>query len=369
MCGEIVNDGFWNNRRVLITGHTGFKGAWLAIWLGALGARVNGIALPPSTSPSMFDLTRPNLDEAIIGDIRNLALVSEVVQRIRPELIIHLAAQALVHPSYADPIETFSTNVMGTANLLEVARHLSGTAVLIVTSDKVYENTEDGRPFEEDDRLGGHDPYSTSKACAELVTTSYRRSFYTQTGVSALASARAGNVIGGGDWSRFRLVPDVIRARDNGTLVQLRQPHSIRPWQHVLDPLHGYLLQARMLLDAPERAVPALNFAPYIENCRPARELVESLAARFGGRPQWTTDSQTHPREAGLLRLSAAKAEALLGWSPRLDFAQATAWVADWYEAFWSGKDMRAVTLAQIANYEKLVCPPAVIDRASINQS
>ncbi len=347
---------FWKNRRVLVTGHTGFKGAWLALWLQRLGAKVTGFALPPSTTPSLFQLLRLSLDDEIIGDLRDQALVADALRQFEPQIIFHLAAQALVQPSYADPVGTFATNVMGLAHLLEPARKLNSLeAVLVVTTDKVYENREDGRPFTEEDRLGGRDPYSSSKACAELVASSYRASFFAGTDRPALATARAGNVVGGGDWSAFRLVADVVRAYEAGEQVVLRQPRSVRPWQHVVEPLHGYLLHTQALVERGGAAPEALNFAPDPESSRTVAEVVEALSTAFGGRPGWALAAQEYAHEAKLLTLSAAKAQATLGWQPRLDFATTMRWTADWYHGLWAGKDARQLTLAQLAAYAQLL--------------
>ena len=347
---------------MLVTGHTGFKGAWLALWLQSLGARVTGFALAPETSPSLFELLRLAVDDEIIGDLRDAALVAAALRRFDPQIVIHMAAQALVQPSYVNPVGTFATNVLGLAHLLEAARYLGSLqAVLVVTTDKVYENREDGRPFGEGDRLGGRDPYSSSKACAELVASCFRDSFFDAEGAAAVATARAGNVVGGGDWSAFRLVPDVVRACERSEPVILRQPHAVRPWQHVLEPLYGYLLYAQALVERGATVAGTLNFAPAPGSSRTVAEVVEALSAAFGGRPGWTPSSLQYPHEAKLLALSPAKAEAVLGWRPQLDFATTMAWTAEWFKGFWRGDDVRALVLAQIEAYaERLAEPPQV---------
>jgi CDP-glucose 4,6-dehydratase len=362
-----IDASFWRDRRVLLTGHTGFKGAWLTIWLTGLGARVTGLSLPPHTDPSLFALcvqARSDGDRGdgrctdVLGDIADAALVARVLAECAPEIVIHMAAQALVRPSYADPLGTYATNVMGTANLLQAVRAVpSVRAVIVVTSDKVYENAGDGRPFTEDDRLGGHDPYSSSKACAEIVTHSFRRCFFD--GDCRLASARAGNVIGGGDWSPFRVVRDIVEAFDGGQQVALRYPRSVRPWQHVLDPLAGYLMLAQAMVADPQSAPAALNFAPEPDSFRSVSALVEAFTARWGGRPGWRLDVGDHPHEASLLTLDASRARAVLGWRPLLPFDDAVAWTADWYRAFRNGDDVGALTRRQIDEFSERLDHPA----------
>ena len=338
---------FWRDRRVFVTGHTGFKGAWLVMWLTGLGARVTGLALPPHTDPSLFALCAEGRCSDRYGDIADQPLVARALTDCEPEIVIHMAAQALVRASYADPLGTYATNVMGTANLLQAVRSVpSVRAAIVVTSDKVYENDGAGRPFTEDDRLGGHDPYSSSKACAELVTRSFRQCFFD--GECRLAAARAGNVIGGGDWSPFRVLHDIVEAFEAGKPVALRYPQAVRPWQHVLDPLAGYLLLAQAMVADPARAPAALNFGPDAECFRSVSELVEALTVRWGGRPGWRPDPDRHPHEASLLTLDATRARAMLGWRPLLSFDDAVTWTADWYRAFWNGDDIGAVTRRQI---------------------
>lgn len=348
---------FWRERRVFLTGHTGFKGAWLVLWLTGLGARITGLSLPPHTDPSLFDLCARGRCADLYGDIADPALVARALAQCEPEIVIHMAAQALVRPSYADPLATYATNVMGTANVLQAVRAVpSVRAVIVVTSDKVYENDGAGRPFSEDDRLGGHDPYSNSKACAELVTSSFRRSFFG--GACRIATARAGNVIGGGDWSPFRVVHDIVGAFEAEKPVALRYPQAVRPWQHVLDPLAGYLMLAQAMVTDPNKAPAALNFAPDPESFRSVAELVQAFTTRWNGRPGWRLDTDEHPHEASLLTLDATRARAILGWRPLLSFDDAVTWTADWYRAFWRGDDIGAVTRRQIELFSERLHHP-----------
>jgi CDP-glucose 4,6-dehydratase len=335
---------------VLITGHTGFKGAWLTLWLTELGAQVTGFSLPPHTEPNLFDLCARGRANDLFGDITDDALVARVLALAEPEIVIHMAAQALVRPSYLDPLGTYATNVMGTANVLQAVRAVPNVrAAIVVTSDKVYQNDGSGRRFAEDDRLGGRDPYSSSKACAELVVHAFRECFFAN--ACPIVSARAGNVIGGGDWSPFRVVPAIVEAVAAERPVELRYPRAVRPWQHVLDPLAGYLMLAKAMVMEPFTEPAALNFGPDADSLRPVSELVDALAACWGGQPTWRPDSGEHPYEAELLALDATRARQLLGWRPLLLFDDAVRWTADWYNAFWSGKDMGAVTWRQIALY------------------
>jgi CDP-glucose 4,6-dehydratase len=343
---------FWQGRRVFLTGHTGFKGAWMSLWLRLLGAKVTGYALKAHTTPNLFDLTGGDAP-SVIADIRDAAKVREALTAADPQIVIHMAAQALVRASYRDPIETFGTNVLGTAMLLQALRDLKHLqCVLIVTSDKVYENRGEGRPFVESDRLGGHDPYSNSKACAELVTASFRDSFY-QEG-PPIASVRAGNVIGGGDWSQDRLIPDCVRALNAGEPVALRYPDAVRPWQHVLEPLSGYLTLAQALVQTPAAAPRAVNFGPDASSFCRVHEVVDAFSARFSGKPGWRRDLGVHPGEAAMLTLSSALAQSSLGWRARLDVHESLAWTADWYLAYAAGENMVKYSQAQIARYESL---------------
>jgi CDP-glucose 4,6-dehydratase len=343
-----VNRDAWRKRRVLVTGHTGFKGAWLALWLEALGADVAGLSLYPPTTPSLHALLGATVQPV---DIRDRAAVEERVRSVGPEVVFHLAAQSLVRPAFADPVGTYEVNVVGTAHVLEAARHAhSVEAVVVVTSDKVYAPHPDGRPHDEDSPLGGVEPYSSSKAGAELVAAAYRYSYLN----GRVATARAGNVIGGGDWAVDRLVPDVLRALERSEPVALRHPEAVRPWQHVLDPLHGYLLLAERLVDAPAKAPAALNFGPDPDESCSVASLVERLSAGFGGRPGWRRDedAQIVP-ETVELRLDASRARAELGWAPALGLDDALQWTVDWYRSHGEGADVRALTFGQIAAYEE----------------
>jgi CDP-glucose 4,6-dehydratase len=350
---------FWRDRRVLLTGHTGFKGAWMSLWLEALGADVTGYSLPPATEPNLWNIVgaptraRGRL-RSVLADVRDSQRLAEAVLQADPQIVIHMAAQALVRESYRDPLGTYGTNVMGTVALLQACRTLPHLeCVLIVTSDKVYENHGEGRAFGENDRLGGHDPYSNSKACAELVTSSFRDSFFADG--PPIATARAGNVIGGGDWSEDRLIPDCVRALKSGQSVNLRYPDAIRPWQHVLEPLSGYLALAEDLVKAPQRAPRAVNFGPDPASFCTVHEVVDAFGARFAGKPGWVRDPGPQPAEAQALTLSSALAEQALGWHPRLDIRESLSWTADWYLAHSAGENMLAFSEAQIVRYRELM--------------
>jgi CDP-glucose 4,6-dehydratase len=344
-----VSKEFWRGRRVLITGHTGFKGGWLWMWLRGMGAHLTGYALAPPSSPNLWELMDTG-GTSIIGDVRDADRVRDAVHRADPQVVFHLAAQALVRESYRDPLGTFATNVLGTGSLLQACRELDALGCIVVaTSDKVYQNDGTGRPFREEDRLGGHDPYSNSKACTELLTGSFRDSFFRDG--PPIATARAGNVIGGGDWSADRLIPDCVRALQAGTAVTLRYPAAVRPWQHVLEPLGGYLQLAEALMHAPDSAPRAVNFGPDAASFRTVREVVEAFSTRFGGKPAWRQDPGKHPVEASALTLSSALAERTLGWRPRLQVGEALAWTADWYRAFGAQENMVSFSNTQIARY------------------
>ena len=344
---------FWSGRRVLLTGHTGFKGSWLAAWLARLGARVHGLSLAPETTPSLHALlgAAPALGETI-GDIRDPATCAAAMAAASPEIVLHLAAQALVRRSYREPAATYATNAMGTLNLLEAARGRPGLrAILVATTDKVYRNDGARRAFREEDPLGGHDPYSASKAAAEIVVESHAASFLSRDGVR-VATARAGNVIGGGDWSEDRIVPDLLRALDAGRPVELRYPGAVRPWQHVLEPLAGYLAHAQALAAGDDPVPAALNFGPDPGAFLTVRDLVERVSARFGGRPGWIAQPGDHPAEAAYLTLDSARAAATLGWRPRLGADAAIGWTADWHAALAAGARARDLVLADIERYE-----------------
>ena len=346
---------FWRGRRVLITGVTGFKGGWLALWLRELGAVVTGCSLPPPTVPSLFEAANVGgLVEWINVDVRDGARLRQSVAARRPEIVFHLAAQPLVRASYELPVETFETNVMGTVNLLDALRSQESVrAVVIVTTDKCYENREWLWPYREEDALGGHDPYSSSKACAEIATSAYYRSFYKARHVG-VATARAGNVIGGGDWARDRLVPDIVAALAAKESAVVRNPTSVRPWQHVLEPLCGYLRLAEHLEADGDGFSGSWNFGPGSDSARPVSDLVESLCSAWGEGARWHSAQTPQSHEATLLALDASKARARLDWRPRIGLDDALAWTVEWYKAFGSGADMREHSLRQIRRYEEL---------------
>ncbi|HEY6863575.1 MAG TPA: CDP-glucose 4,6-dehydratase [Burkholderiales bacterium] len=348
----MTNRDFWAGKRVFLTGHTGFKGSWLALWLHALGADVAGYALAPPTEPSLWDrlglATRVRDERA---DVRDLDRLMRALAGFRPEVVFHLAAQSLVRPSYADPVATYATNVLGTVHVLEAARRTDSVrVVVVVTSDKCYENREQDRGYTEEDAMGGHDPYSSSKGCAELVTAAYRRSFFGKGAV--VTSARAGNVIGGGDWAADRLVPDLVRAARSGLEARIRNPNATRPWQHVLDPLHGYLILAERAWGDPALAG-GWNFGPDERDAVPVGRIADEFASRWGAGAAWAADGGEHPHEARYLKLDCAKARSRLGWAPRLPRAAALDWTVEWYRADAAGADVRALSLEQIRRYEE----------------
>jgi CDP-glucose 4,6-dehydratase len=339
----------WNGRRVLLTGHTGFKGAWLALCLHRLGARVTGLSDRVPTDPSLFDLARVGeLVDDRRADVRDFTAVLAAVEETRPEVVIHMAAQPFVRRSYREPRETYATNVMGTVNVLEAVRMAGGVRVaVVVTSDKCYDNREHGRPFTEDDPMGGKDPYSNSKGCAELVTGAYRESFLARAPEPvAVASARAGNVIGGGDWGEDRLIPDIMRAALAGTAIPIRNPAAVRPWQHVLNPLAGYLRLVETLWTDPSLAG-GWNFGPALDDVKPVSRLADRLTELWPAPLRWELDAGPHPPEAGFLALDSAKARERLGWEPVWDIEEALRRIVEWYVALEAGEDMRDVTLAQ----------------------
>jgi CDP-glucose 4,6-dehydratase len=348
----LVSADSWKGRKVLVTGHTGFKGGWLALWLNKLGADVTGFALPAPTEPSFFEQTRlAELVHHVEGDVRSLAAVEAVIRETRPEMVFHLAAQPLVRYSYEAPVETFATNVMGTVHLLEACRKAGCVrGVVCVTSDKCYENREWLWPYRESDPMGGHDPYSSSKGAAELVISAYRRSFF-RAG-ARIASMRAGNVIGGGDWATDRLVPDVIRALLAGQPPQIRNPESIRPWQHVLEALSGYLLIGQGLLEGRDTFASAWNFGPSDDDTQAVGWVVEQMLAAWPENIRWEQPGGIEPHEAVLLKLDSSKARTELGWRPRLRLKEALGKVVDWHTAVAAGEDAREVSLRQLEQYE-----------------
>jgi CDP-glucose 4,6-dehydratase len=353
---DVVDAQFWQGKHVLVTGHTGFKGAWLCLWLQQLGAKLTGFA-QPHKEPSLFEDANVTAGmRSITGDIRNFAELRDALDSTGPQIVFHLAAQSLVRRSYLDPVETYATNVLGTVHLLEALRRTGGVRAMVnITSDKCYENQGWAWGYREDDRLGGHDPYSASKAAAEIVTSSYRASFFSGgehacEGV-ALASARAGNVIGGGDWADDRLIPDVVRALMAGQQVHLRNPHSVRPWQHVLDPLAGYMLLAQRLYTEGSRFASAWNFGPMHQDPRSVSWIVDYFLSKWGSGESWAADTSASPHEAHYLKLDTSKAISELGWKPRWDIGTALEATVEWYKARKDGNDMRRVTLRQIASY------------------
>ena len=352
-----VTADFWKGRKVFVTGHTGFKGSWLSLWLQALGAQATGYALEPPTRPSLFEQARVAEGmHSVTGDVRDAARLRAELLRSQPEVVIHMAAQALVLRSYEDPVETYATNVMGTVHLLEAVRACpSVRAVVVVTSDKCYENREWVWGYRENEPMGGFDPYSNSKGCAELVSAAYRQSFFSPGG-PALATARAGNVIGGGDWAADRLVPDMIRAFGAGQPVRIRRPQAVRPWQHVLEPVGAYLQLARGLVEHGQELAEAWNFGPAEEDARPVRWLAERLASQWPGGASWVADEPAADNggahEAATLKLDCSKARARLGWRPRWGLATALERIVEWHAAQQRGEDMRALTLRQIEDYQ-----------------
>lgn len=346
--------GAWHGRRVLVTGHTGFKGGWLSLFLHELGARVFGYSLLPEAEPNLF--LAAGIDrvvEGTIADVRDLSALSDALSHSDAEVVFHLAAQPLVRRGYADPIATYSTNVMGTAHVLEAARQCESVrAIVVVTTDKCYESRELDRGYRETDRLGGSDPYSSSKACAELIARAYRRAFIGADKRGMLiATARAGNVIGGGDWARGRLIPDAVRAFCAGETLLIRQPDSVRPWQHVLDPLSGYVVLAERLLSGEAELADAFNFGPTAQNAESVREVVDAVAVLWGNRAKYAIDARNHPPETRLLYIDSTKAGTDLGWCPKLDLTMALKMTVDWYKAHQGGGDMGRMTREQICAY------------------
>jgi CDP-glucose 4,6-dehydratase len=360
----VIDRDFWAGRRVLITGHTGFKGGWMSLLLASLGADVFGFALPAG-SQGLFTAAR--VEEGMnhrLGDVRDAIHVNVAFNEIRPEVVIHMAAQALVRRSYAEPAATYATNVMGTVNVLDAARHVpSVRSIVIVTSDKCYENIGSVWGYRETDRLGGSDPYSSSKGCAELVTDSYRRSFFPGEGAARVATARAGNVIGGGDWAIDRLVPDAIRAFSQHRPLRIRNPSAVRPWQHVLDPVLAYLALAERLAIDGANYDQGWNFGPTNASEVPVRHIVDRLVLLWGARASWEADRGDHVHEAAYLRLDCTKAATLLDWQPVIELDEALQMTVDWYRAGDSGRDMRAFSLAQIDSILSRAQTSRTIDR------
>lgn len=355
-----MNPDFWSGKRVLLTGHTGFKGSWLSLWLQSMGAHVVGYALAPPTSPSLFEVAGINQGmESILGDIRDGFKLQATFDSHCPEIVFHMSAQPLVRYSYQNPVETYSTNVMGTVNLLEAVRNSRGVkAVVNITTDKCYENREWVWGYRENEPMGGFDPYSSSKGCAELVSAAYRSSFfnadkYAQHGV-AVATVRAGNVIGGGDWAQDRLIPDILSAFEEGRKVDIRNPHAIRPWQHVMEPLCGYLTLAEQLFNHGPSFAESWNFGPSDEDAKSVGWIVEKMAELWGCNAQWQIDAGEHPHEAHYLKLDISKARSRLNWSPTLRLSEALGLIIVWSRECQAGANMRELTLAQLQEYQTL---------------
>jgi len=343
---------FWRDRAVFLTGHTGFKGSWLALWLEALGARVHGFSLAPVTTPNLFDLLFA-ASPGTIGDVRDLTALTQALGCAQPSVVFHLAAQPIVRESYRDPVGTYATNVMGLVHLFEAIRAMpSVEAVVVVTSDKCYENREWVWGYREDEAMGGADPYSNSKGCAELIVRGYRSSFFSGDGAPCVASARAGNVIGGGDWSADRLIPDITNAIFSGASPSLRNPRSVRPWQHVIEPLGGYLRLAEALVARETDVAEGWNFGPRDDGTATVAEVTERLSRALGGDGSWTHADGAAPAESRLLRIDSSKARARLGWQPRLSASESVDWTADWYTRWRAGEDPKTLCLAQLAAYE-----------------
>ncbi len=353
-----ASSAFWKGKRVFLTGHTGFKGSWLSLWLTRMGAEVMGYALAPPSDPNLFKLADlSSRMSSVTGDVRDLPLLSRRMAEFKPDIVIHMAAQALVRLSYREPVETYATNVMGTVHVLEAARKTSSVRTVVnVTSDKCYENREWAWGYRENEPMGGHDPYSNSKGCSELVTSAYRRSFFANAGIG-LASGRAGNVIGGGDWAEDRLIPDCMRALAAGKPIVIRNPRSIRPWQHVLEPLSGYLRLAEKLWHEPNQFAEGWNFGPESSDARQVDWIADRIVGLWGDGARWELVplSEPQPHEAHYLKLDCSMAHAHLAWQPSLRLDQTLQWVVDWYKRVNQGESALGVTLEQIARYEGLL--------------
>jgi len=353
-----MNPLFWKGKRVFVTGHTGFKGGWLCLWLKQLGAEVTGYALETATEPSLFAVADvADGMNSIIGDIRDREKLAQAILAAKPEVVIHMAAQALVRYSYHHPVETYETNVMGTVNLMEGIRQSDSVkSVLVVTSDKCYENQEREEGYREEEPMGGYDPYSNSKGCTELVVSAYRQSFFDGGKQVAIATGRAGNVIGGGDWSEERLIPDMVRAFTAGESVVIRSPDAVRPWQHVFDALHGYLLLLERMADDPESFSQAWNFGPADDDARDVAWIVEQFGSAWGG-AQWHIEAEAKAEalhEAHLLKLDCSKARRELNWRPVLAIEQALKWTAEWYRAYYSGNDGKMTSQRQLDQFQQM---------------
>jgi CDP-glucose 4,6-dehydratase len=348
---------FWKDKKVFLTGHTGFKGGWLSLWLTSMGAKVTGYALAPNTAPNLFDVLMIDslTKKSHIADIRDLASLQKAMLEAEPDVVIHMAAQPLVRYSYANPVETYATNVMGTVHVLESARTIDSVrATVIVTTDKCYENKEWVWGYRENEPMGGFDPYSSSKGCAELVTAAYRQSYFsTPNSINKIASARAGNVIGGGDWSEDRLIPDAIKAFDANVPLMIRNPLATRPWQHVLEPLSGYLILAQALYEQGIAFASGWNFGPRNEDNRAVQEVVDLLISNWGSSARWKKEGSDQPHEANLLKLDCSKAYSQLGWTPKWNLETATQKIVQWQKAYKAKEDMLEISLKQIKEFQK----------------
>ena len=355
----VVDRQFWGGKRVFLTGHTGFKGGWIAHWLSDIGASVHGFSLEAPTIPNFFTETdlKKRISSSVIGDIRNPGQLTDAMNHARPEVVIHMAAQPLVREAYKTPVDTFATNVLGTVNLLDACRKVGTVkAIVNITTDKCYENREWIWAYRENDRLGGYDPYSSSKACAEIATAAYRNSFLAELGIQ-VATVRAGNVVGGGDWADDRLIPDFLRALDAGKTLQIRSPNAIRPWQHVLEPLSGYLMLAEKLVTDGAAFSEAWNFGPDEKDAKPVAWIVEHLCNQMPG-AKWEVETVQQVHEAGMLKLDSARAKSKLGWSPRWNLEVALTKTIEWHQAWRRGEDMAACSIGQIQEYEDgSACP------------
>ena len=350
-----VDSSFWKDKKVFLTGHTGFKGSWLSLWLQNMGAVVKGYSLVVNTEPALF--TQANVAaemESEIGDIRNLEQLTKSMVSFSPDILIHMAAQPLVRLSYQEPVDTYTTNVIGTVNVLEAARKCPNLkAIVSVTTDKCYENKEWDWGYREIESMGGHDPYSSSKGCAELVTSAYRRSFFSSDDTASLASARAGNVIGGGDWAEDRLIPDILRAFEKSEPVVIRNPLSTRPWQHVLEPLSGYLVLAQELFLNGDDFAEGWNFGPKDEDCKPVSWILNQMVESWGGNASWSLDKKNNPHEAGFLKLDCSKASNRLKWNPKWSLQQTLKLIVGWHQIYINGGDLKAECLKEINSYIK----------------
>jgi len=350
-----VDPSFWKGKKVFLTGHTGFKGSWLSLWLQDMGASVKGYSLDVNTRPALFIEANVSAEmESEIGDIRNLEQLTKSMVSFSPDILIHMAAQPLVRLSYHEPVDTYTTNVIGTVNVLEAARKCKNLkGIVSVTTDKCYENREWDWGYRESEPMGGHDPYSSSKGCAELVTSAYRRSFFSSEDNASLASARAGNVIGGGDWAEDRLIPDILRAFEKSEPVVIRNPLSTRPWQHVLEPLSGYLVLAQELFLNGDDFAEGWNFGPKDEDCKPVSWILDEMVSHWGNNASWSLDKNNNPHEAGFLKLDCSKASNRLKWNPKWDLQLTLKSIVDWHQLYTNGGDIKKQCLKEINTYSK----------------